>query len=84
MQIRVTRTDGGRLKPRQALVRLGGLVISLPLFWGYLSILTSPRRRGFPDVLAGSVVLSDRSAPTILSRRVAPDARAERRNGKVT
>src|SRR3984957_16049463 len=39
MQIRVTKADGGRLRPRHALVRLVGMVISLPLFWGYVPIL---------------------------------------------
>lgn len=71
MQIRVIRQDGTRVKPRHALVRLGAMVISLPLFWGYLPILTTARRRGFPDVTAGTVVVSDRSAPTLLGARVA-------------
>jgi uncharacterized RDD family membrane protein YckC len=56
MQIRVTRTGGGRLRPRHALVRLVGMVISLPLFWGYVPILTNPRRRGVPDMMAGTIV----------------------------
>jgi uncharacterized RDD family membrane protein YckC len=56
MQIRVTRADGGRLRPRHALVRLVGMVISLPLFWGYVPILTNRRRRGVPDMLAGTIV----------------------------
>jgi uncharacterized RDD family membrane protein YckC len=56
MQIRVTRVDGSRLRPRHALVRLAGMAVSLPLFWGYLPILTTPRRRGVPDVLAGTIV----------------------------
>ena len=33
-----------------------GMVISLPLIWGYLPILTSARRRGVCDVIAGTVV----------------------------
>ncbi len=57
MQIRVIRADGTRLKPRHALVRLAGMVLSLPLFWGYLPILTSARRRGAFDTLAGTVVI---------------------------
>jgi uncharacterized RDD family membrane protein YckC len=56
MQIRVTRADGTRLQPRRALVRLIGMVVSLPLFWGYLPILWSPRRRCVFDVAAGTVV----------------------------
>jgi uncharacterized RDD family membrane protein YckC len=58
MQIRVIRTDGTRLRPRHALVRLAGMVISLPLFWGYWSILTTARRRGAFDVMAGTVVVA--------------------------
>jgi uncharacterized RDD family membrane protein YckC len=57
MHIRVVRTDGSRLRPRHALVRLAAMVISLPLFWGYLPILTNARRRGVPDSLAGTVVI---------------------------
>jgi uncharacterized RDD family membrane protein YckC len=56
MQIQVVRSDGSRLKPRHALVRLAGMVISLPLFWGYLPILVSARRRAVFDVMAGSIV----------------------------
>jgi uncharacterized RDD family membrane protein YckC len=56
MQIRVTRTDGSRLRPRHALMRLAGMVISLPLFWGYLPVLTTSRRRGVPDMIAGTIV----------------------------
>jgi uncharacterized RDD family membrane protein YckC len=56
MHIRVTRTDGGRLRPRGALIRLGGMAISLPLFWGYLPVLTNARRRAAFDVLARTVV----------------------------
>lgn len=56
MHIQVTRSDGARLRPRHALVRLAGMVISLPLFWGYVPILASTRRRGVFDVMAGTVV----------------------------
>ena len=57
MHIRVVRSDGRRVRPRHALIRLGAMAISLPLFWGYLPILTSARRRGVPDVVAGTVVV---------------------------
>ena len=56
MQIRVTRVNGTRLRPRHALLRLAGMVLSLPLVWGYLPIFTSARRRGVCDVIAGTVV----------------------------
>jgi uncharacterized RDD family membrane protein YckC len=64
MQIRVTREDGTRLRPRHALVRLFGLVLSLPLFAGFVPILFTERRRGLADWLSGTVV------------RVVPDADA--------
>lgn len=57
MQIRVTRSDGARVRAHQALIRLGAMVLSLPLFWGYWPILTSARRRGVPDAMAGTVVV---------------------------
>ena len=56
MHIQVTRVDGTRLRPRHALMRLAGMALSLPLLWGYLPILTSSRRRGVCDAIAGTVV----------------------------
>jgi hypothetical protein len=41
---------------RSGHVRLAGMVISLPLFWGYLPILVSARRRAVFDVMARSIV----------------------------
>jgi uncharacterized RDD family membrane protein YckC len=57
MHIRVVRSDGERVRPTHAVIRLGAMILSLPLFWGYLPILTSARRRGFPDAVAGTVVV---------------------------
>jgi len=58
MQIRVTRVTGTVLRPRQALVRVIGLVLSiLPLFAGFLPVLFNDRRRGLADWMAGSVVV---------------------------
>ncbi len=57
MHTRVVRLDGVPLRPRQAFIRLAGMALSLPLFWGYWPILTSPRRRGVPDGIAGTVVV---------------------------
>jgi uncharacterized RDD family membrane protein YckC len=57
MHIRVVRSDGSRLRARHALVRLGAMVFSLPLFWGYWPILWSNRRRGVPDRMSGTVVV---------------------------
>ena len=65
LRIRVERTDGARLRPRQALLRVIGLVLAaLPLFAGYVPILLTDRRRGLADWLARSVVVSsDGEAP---------------------
>ncbi len=56
MQIRLTRADGGPVATGRALVRLAGMVLSLPLLWGYLPILWTARRRTAFDLLAGTVV----------------------------
>jgi uncharacterized RDD family membrane protein YckC len=56
MQIRVTGPGGRRLGPRRALVRLVWMVLSLPLFWGYLPILWTARRRTVFDLVAGTGV----------------------------
>lgn len=58
MRIRVVRADGSRLLPRHALIRLVGMLVSLPLFWGYLPILVTDRRRGVFDAMAGTVVVT--------------------------
>lgn len=57
MHIRVVRSDGTRLRPHSALARLGAMVLSLPLLWGFWPILSSDRRRGVPDAIAGTVVV---------------------------
>jgi uncharacterized RDD family membrane protein YckC len=56
MEIQVVRADHSALRPRHALVRLVGMVISLPLLWGYIPILLGDRRRGVHDVLSGTEV----------------------------
>lgn len=69
MHIRVIRLDGTRMKPRHVLVRLAAMLISVPLFWGYLPILWTPRRRGLPDVMARTVVVEvEDNLPSLLSR----------------
>lgn len=59
MRIRVSPAEGdGVLRPRRALVRFGGLVLSTLLFFtGFLPILFDRRRRGAHDMLARSVVV---------------------------
>ena len=59
MRIRVVCARGGTLRPFRALVRLAGMVISLPFLIGFLPVLVTERRRGLPDALAGTVVLSN-------------------------
>jgi uncharacterized RDD family membrane protein YckC len=58
MRIRVVREDGAPLRPRHALARLAGMLIGLPLLWGYAPILFTDRRRGLHDAMAGTVVLA--------------------------
>jgi uncharacterized RDD family membrane protein YckC len=57
MHIRVVRSNGSRLRPHHAIARLGAMVLSLPLLWGYWPILSGARRRGVPDAMAGTVVV---------------------------
>jgi uncharacterized RDD family membrane protein YckC len=58
MQIRVVTADGGRLKPRRALLRCIGVVLAaLPLFAGFVRILFDSKRRGFQDRLARTLVV---------------------------
>jgi uncharacterized RDD family membrane protein YckC len=59
LQIRVRREDGGVLRPRRAVLRLGAMMLcAIPLFAGFLPILVDNRRRGVHDMLAGTVVVS--------------------------
>jgi uncharacterized RDD family membrane protein YckC len=60
LRIRVCRAeDGGVLRPRRAVLRFAALILAaIPLFAGFLFVLTDSRRRGLHDILAGSVVVS--------------------------
>ena len=59
LQIRVRRADGGVLRPRKSLLRLGAMMLcAIPLFAGFLPILVDNRRRGLHDMLAGTVVVA--------------------------
>ena len=72
MQIRVQTDDGAPLKPRRALVRCAGVFLAaLPLFLGFVRILFDPRRRGFQDRLAGTVVVEAPRTSYIAARRAA-------------
>ncbi len=70
MRIRVVAVDGSRVKPRWALVRIVGAVLSaLPLFAGYLLILFDRRRRGLLDIMARTVVVESPSLSIAARRR---------------
>ncbi len=57
MGVRIVGADGSRVKPSQALKRLAGWLLSLPLFWGFLISLVDDQRRAFDDRLAGTLVI---------------------------
>jgi uncharacterized RDD family membrane protein YckC len=65
MHIRVCRADdGGMLRPRQALLRFGAMVLAaLPLFAGFLPVLVDDRRRGLHDMIARTVVVGVTAEP---------------------
>jgi uncharacterized RDD family membrane protein YckC len=70
MRIRVVAADGSRVKPRWALVRIVGAVLSaLPLFAGYLMILFDRRRRGLLDIMARTVVVESPNLSITARRR---------------
>lgn len=65
MHVQVMRASGARLKPRVALLRVGGLVLAaLPLFLGFAPILLTDRRRGLADWIADTVVVRTEDSPT--------------------
>jgi uncharacterized RDD family membrane protein YckC len=57
MGLRVVRTDGSRVKFWRSVKRIIGMIISLPLFWGYLIVLIDNRRQAFHDKLARTIVI---------------------------
>jgi uncharacterized RDD family membrane protein YckC len=59
LEIRVCRAaDGAPPSPGAAVLRFAGLILAaLPLFLGFLPIVTNDRRRGVQDMLAGTVVV---------------------------
>jgi uncharacterized RDD family membrane protein YckC len=55
--IDVRTTEGARVPPMRGVVRIVGMVLAaIPLFAGYLPILTNDRRQGFHDKLARTLV----------------------------
>jgi uncharacterized RDD family membrane protein YckC len=78
MQIRVVTDDGSAFKPRRALLRCAGVLLAaLPLFAGFVRILFDPRRRGFQDRLAGTLVIEAPKTGYIATRRAAKRAEYE-------
>ena len=63
LRIRVRGPGGVPPSLGRSLVRLIGLVLAIvPLFAGFLPVLFTERRRGLPDILAGTVVVYDEAA----------------------
>jgi uncharacterized RDD family membrane protein YckC len=62
MHVRVRDASGGHPSAVRAIIRVLATWISIiPFFAGYLPVLFDARRRGLPDLLAGTeVVYSDR------------------------
>jgi uncharacterized RDD family membrane protein YckC len=69
-QIRVRAARGGRIKPRRALLRFGGVTLAaIPFGAGFLLILFDDRRRGLQDRIARTVVVeSPDEAPPVPRR----------------
>jgi uncharacterized RDD family membrane protein YckC len=62
--LRVVAADGRPPRFRRACVRLVGLILAIvPLFAGFLPVLSDERRRGLHDRLARTVVLRSGSPP---------------------
>ena len=58
--------DGGPVRVRSAVVRLGGMVLAaIPLCAGFLLILVDDRRRGLQDRLARTVVVYAADRPRV-------------------
>jgi uncharacterized RDD family membrane protein YckC len=58
--VRVRGPAGDNLSIGRSLIRLVGLVLAIvPFFAGFVSVFFTERRRGFPDFLAGTVVVYD-------------------------
>lgn len=59
----VRDTDGGRISTGQAILRLIGMWVSaIPVYLGFIWIFIDPRRRGWHDLIAGTVMI-ERTRP---------------------
>jgi uncharacterized RDD family membrane protein YckC len=64
LRLRVRGPTGNPPSIGRSLVRFVGLVLAIvPLFAGFLPILFTERRRGLPDLLAGTVVVYEHPLP---------------------
>jgi uncharacterized RDD family membrane protein YckC len=55
--IDVRTTDGHRVPPARGVVRIVGMILAaIPLFAGYVPIMTNDKRQGFHDKLARTMV----------------------------
>ena len=64
LRLRVRGPTGDAPSVGRSLVRFVGLVLAIvPLFAGFLPILFTERRRGLPDLLAGTVVVYEHPQP---------------------
>jgi uncharacterized RDD family membrane protein YckC len=64
MRIRLDRDGVRRIGARRALRRLAGLILAaIPLRLGFLGVLFTERRRGWPDHIAGTDVLYVSTSP---------------------
>ena len=64
LRLRVRGPAGNPPSISRSLVRFVGLVLAIvPLFAGFLPILFTERRRGLPDLLAGTVVVYEHRLP---------------------
>jgi uncharacterized RDD family membrane protein YckC len=68
MHVRVERTDGDSLGVFMAIIRVGTTALAaLPLLAGFYPIFFTPRRRGVPDWIAGTVVVRTDAEPPPLA-----------------
>jgi uncharacterized RDD family membrane protein YckC len=69
MRIRLVTTERAKVKPLRGLIRWIGMNLAMmPLFAGYLPILFG--RRGFPDWLAGTLVLDAPQLPPLAEAKL--------------
>ena len=65
LRLRVRGPEGTTPSVARSLVRLIGLVLAIvPFFAGFIPVLFTERRRGLPDLLAGTVVVYDGLPPS--------------------